>query len=895
MKTDELIKQNEVLKSELELERAERIRLENELISQKSNNFSFKKAGNIGKFGYWELDLNTMLITASDTAKNIYGTYSNVIPIDEVRMQALPEFKSLLQNTLSDLIKNNIPYNIEYKIQRLDGVIVDIHTIAELDKEQNLVFGTVQDITEKKKLEELLKISNAKYQTLFDTFPLGISISDKNGNILETNRRAEELLGLPAEVHNQRNIHSSDWKIIKPDGTAFQNEDFPSVKALIEDRLIQNVEMGIVRNDDSIVWLNVSAKPLKVGDYGVVVAYSDITKEKNEHFQLISSEEKYRTIIDNSKIGVFQVHKTGKVIYANKAMLDILEFANLKEFQDRETPLQYKNPEQREFLIEEVWEKGKVENYEITMYTKFGREVVVILNFVLINDLIHGTMLDISDRIVAEQALKKSEFDLEFAQQLAKLGNWTWELKSNKVKWSKGMFQVYDIDPETYDGNPAALLEIIHPDDKDAFLNSMNSNLSGKYSPSLEYRVIHRDGSVHTIYAEGYTDYDENGNPAIMMGTSQDITERKLTENALRESELRFRNIFNNAPIGIYRTNRKGDILMANPKLIEILGFDSFEDLQKRDIEYEGYEDTSSRKIFIEEIERNGFINNFEVIWKKKDGTNIYVNEHARCFYDENGNVLYYEGTVKDITARKIAEENLKKSNEELKNLNITKDKFFSIIAHDLKNPISNYKQVAELIYDSYHDLEEEELMNILLLMKNSASNLFALLENLLVWARSQSGKIKCSSSESNLYILLDNIVQLLQPSAHNKNLKLHNKVKLSAFAKMDVNLINTVIRNLISNSIKYTPEGGEISIASMKVGEFIHIAISDNGIGIEPSRIDNLFKIDENISTPGTKNEKGTGLGLILCKEFVEMHGGKIWVESELGKGTTFWFSLPN
>jgi signal transduction histidine kinase len=238
---------------------------------------------------------------------------------------------------------------------------------------------------------------------------------------------------------------------------------------------------------------------------------------------------------------------------------------------------------------------------------------------------------------------------------------------------------------------------------------------------------------------------------------------------------------------------------------------------------------------------------------------------------------------------KKISEQN-----EELSNLNQTKDKFFSIIAHDLKNPIAALRNLTEIIVDEYESLEDREKLDFIKEIKNTSSNLFELLEDLLVWSRSQSGKIDFNPVKIDLCYITKSNIDLMRMSARRKNIELIAKGECPCFATIDVNMITTVIRNLISNSIKFTNKDGKIIISHSEDESNIYISIKDNGVGMEDSTRKYLFRIDSNISTIGTDNERGTGLGLIVSKEFVEKHGGTINVESELGIGSNFIVTLP-
>ena len=244
----------------------------------------------------------------------------------------------------------------------------------------------------------------------------------------------------------------------------------------------------------------------------------------------------------------------------------------------------------------------------------------------------------------------------------------------------------------------------------------------------------------------------------------------------------------------------------------------------------------------------------------------------------------------------KINELNIELTNttDDLKVLNSTKDKFFAIIAHDLKNPLGNYKNLAAILHDNYYELNDEERREITDLMKNSADKIYNLLENLLEWSRSQRGKLIINKTEFVLNFIINDTINLLYLSAINKNIQLINKVTEAVAIYTDPNILKTILRNLVSNAVKFTSVNGMVTIDYKFYNNQHIISVEDNGIGMTEDTLSKLFRIDINTTTLGTNEEKGTGLGLILCKEFVEKIGGSIWVESELGKGSKFSFSIP-
>ncbi len=247
-----------------------------------------------------------------------------------------------------------------------------------------------------------------------------------------------------------------------------------------------------------------------------------------------------------------------------------------------------------------------------------------------------------------------------------------------------------------------------------------------------------------------------------------------------------------------------------------------------------------------------------------------------------------------EVLARITTHLTMQRQKRELAELNGTKDKFFSIIAHDMKGAFSSLLGFSSLLATSIQHYNPTEIQEIAQMLNDSAQNTFKLLENLLSWARIQSGRIEFQPRELNLSQLVKDNVELLCENANQKGLNIINSIEPATLVYADENMVNTILRNLIANGIKFSQAGGEIKIAQKIVEEFVEISVADTGIGIPAPYVQHLFRIDKTFTRAGTADEKGTGLGLILCKEFVQKNGGQITVESVEGQGTTFRFTLP-
>lgn len=321
---------------------------------------------------------------------------------------------------------------------------------------------------------------------------------------------------------------------------------------------------------------------------------------------------------------------------------------------------------------------------------------------------------------------------------------------------------------------------------------------------------------------------------------------------------------------------------------------------QAIEIEQQKKEAISTENIKHQKILRNIFIIGFIIMMlfvlvifysllKKREANRILAIQKNEI-NKKNNELLILNDEVRENS------EELRITNIKLNEVNATKDKFFSIISHDLKSPFNAILGFSEILLKEHKDYDDEEREERIKHVYNSANSTFKLLEDLLTWAHSQLGKITSSPEKLHLKRLLFETILDLQEPANKKNIQVSDTISENDIIFADKNMIATVLRNLISNAIKFTNKDGSIVISSEKQANsnFLEISVTDTGVGIPKDKINDLFRIEKSTSTKGTENETGTGLGLMLCKEFVEKHGGEIWAESQIGKGSIFNFTIP-
>jgi PAS domain S-box-containing protein len=275
------------------------------------------------------------------------------------------------------------------------------------------------------------------------------------------------------------------------------------------------------------------------------------------------------------------------------------------------------------------------------------------------------------------------------------------------------------------------------------------------------------------------------------------------------------------------------------------------------------------------------------------DGRKVWF-EVTNAYMEIEGGKSVLLSIFRDITERKQAEIIIQQQNNRLQELNASKDRFFSIIAHDLKSPFNGLLNLTALMADTTEKISLDEFAEYSKMLNKAARNIYVLLNNLLEWAQIQKGTIQFTPTDFYLSKLVSQSIDTISHRALQKQIEIINETSNSQKVYADEKIINTVLRNLLSNAIKFTRTGGKVIVKSKRFDEgTIQVSIEDNGVGISEDNVKKLFRIDEKIGSIGTEGEPSTGLGLLLCKEFVEMHGQKIWVESEKKKGSTFYFTL--
>jgi PAS domain S-box-containing protein len=623
----------------------------------------------------------------------------------------------------------------------------------------------------------------------------------------------------------------------------------------------------------------------------------NINKHKKVEESLRLEKENFRNSLDDSPLGVRIVTEKGNTIYANKTVLNIYGYDSLEELQktflkNRYTPESYKEAKKRK----QQRERGNLSDndYEINIVRKNGeiRNLQVFRKEILWNGVSQFQVIynDITKRKQVEQALKESEAKyrslVETAQELV----WKCDINGCFTYLNPAWENTHGYKIEEMLGRNFG--DFQRPEIFERDIKEFSRHLEGGFIKEYETYHIAKDGKEITLLFNAVPLYNLKGSIVGTQGTAIDITKRKETEKVLFKLNL----AVNNTGEVIFITDKEGTITFINKGFIKIYGYTAEEIVGKvtpRILNSGLYPKEYSEQFWNELLIKHK-LPATQYINKCKNGKFIDIEGSADAIIDEKGEIIGFLGIQRDITERKQNEKVIIENEKQLLQLNLDKDRFISILGHDLRAPFNNLLGLSELLSKNIHKYDNDKIENFATNIKTSAQNSLNLLDDLLKWTRAQHGNIPFKPQNLSLTDICNDVLTTLNPTADTKNIAINCLAEDHLIVFADSEMLKTILRNLVSNAIKFTNTGGSINISAEQNSENITISVSDNGIGIPPENLSKLFDISEVLTTKGTAKETGTGLGLLICKEFVEKHGGKIWVESEVSKGSNFKFTLP-
>jgi len=747
-----------------------------------------------------------------------------------------------------------------------------------------------------------IQTANSKHNSapsLSEKLYTSITLHDIDGNALYISTSTESLFGYSCdelkEINSLNIVYPEDLHIVKNALDQLGKGKDPVI-----------TQYRMVHKNGALI--PVESTSYLISDiHGTGKHIVNITHDLNSLAQIENalhrSEQKYFSLVMNLPTGISLISTSGELLEVNDAMKKIMGLTP-------DMPLQEMNffgieamrrmnivdqltkcIETKEIISGEITFKssdkecGKYLTYSFVPVLKSNQEVDLVIGYV--SDLTQQMKAEVESREHAEflnlviNAIKSPFF--------VKDENHKWVMLNDAAVTMMGQKREDLIGKSDYDLYPKQQADIFWKFDEQVFKNGSSSN---------EEKITWSDGKLHTIVTYKQLYIEKSSGNKFIVGTIHDISEYKKIEEELRASVFKYHELFDNANDFIVTLDLKGNITNANRTLLNYMQSDLEKFLSHNVYDFITAENLASAYAFRDRILDGSLKDAFELEAIGVNGEPVTYEVKASLIRRDNLPVGL-QCLFSDVTKRKEAILNLENYTRDLLELNKTKDKFFSIIAHDLRNPYSSMIGFSEMLLEDLEKLSKDEIRESLKIIYTSAKNSFNLLDNLLAWSKLETGRMPFNPSRIVLIEAVEEVISILFSNAYHKKIEINNLVNPDIVLYADKNMLNSILNNLIMNAIKFTPTNGEINIFACTADSdtekpFIKISVADNGIGMDSETLEMLFTSKKLQSQPGTEKEQGTGMGLMLTREMIEKHGGKITAESTPRKGSVFSFLIP-
>ena len=804
------------------------------------------------------------------------------------------ETKPVYNNFLDKVFISNRSETCEVILTTHGNLHMNVQLTGKISGYEQQCLVIIVDITESKQAEEELRRSEVRYRTLFENSLTGILITHPDGIVLNANPEACRLLG------------RSEKDICRLGRDGIVNLADPNLNIALKARMQTGNfrgELTFVHADGTIfpVHLVCNTVPTLTGQLNTNIFFIDITARKHAENKINESEKRYRELVEYSPDAIV-VYAQGKIVLVNKEGLNQIGASSPDELIGKQV-IQFVHPDYKEFAIERMKKMANEEAVLPLVEEKIvkldGSETDVEVKAMSIKfdnkPAIQLIIRDITQRKLGEEALRVSERqyrDMFYKNTAVKLIIDPDSGEILNVNEAASKFYGYSVNRlEKMNINQINILNEEQLETEMAL---------ARFEQRDRFDFRHRLASGEVRDVEVYSGPIEFDGSVRLYSIVHDVTDRKRTQALLSQMNWRLESLVESTHIGTWEWNIQTGETVFNERWAQILGY-SLDELAPVSIKtWEALSHPEDLKNSTKFLERHfsGELPyyNFDCRMKHKDGHWIWVLDHGRVVtHTEDGKPLIMFGTHADITERKKVEETLRMNEVELLRLNAEKDKFFSIIAHDLRSPFNGFLGLTEIMVEGLPGMTRDEIQQMAVFIRKSATNLFSLLGNLLEWSRMQRGLMGVLPSSFLLMPKISESMLLVKDAADTKEILISYAVPEDLKVFTDGNMLGGILRNLVTNAVKFTSKGGIILISAKSIpGNLVEISVRDTGIGMSKGLIDDLFRLDVNTCRKGTDGEYSTGLGLMICKDFIEKNGGEFFIESEEGKGSDFKFTIP-
>ncbi len=753
------------------------------------------------------------------------------------------------------------------------------------------LLAVARNITESRLAEEKFRIlfqHSADAQIIYD-----------GGGAIECNSAAVRMLGF-ADAGAMAGLGIEHFSPeMQPDGSRSADKAM-EVMQLAHQCGHVRIEWLHRRQNGEIFPTEMSLTPVEFDGRKVLfAAWHDLTERKRAEVALRQSELRFKEFMNHSPFAAFIKNADGRYLYVNRVLEQRfnVDAADLLG----KTDLEWLPPEIARALAENdkaVLETGNPAEFIETMPDPDGSTVEwMVMKFPMIaadgHMLLGGVAIDVTQQRKAERALQQSEAQFRDLFDEAPVAYHELDLKNRITRVNKTELALLGYTADEMVGRPVWDFIV---EEKTA--EAVPRELSGQLRLEAYQRTFRKkDGKKIPVLMRHKLIKDATGQVCGMRSILQDISALKRKEEELRDAEEKYRSIFENAIEGIFQTTTDGAYMSVNPALAQIFGYGSPDDLMcsVTNIGRQLYVNPLRRAEFVALMNEKGSITEFESEIRRKDGSIIWMSERARAVRDKDGKILYYEGAVEDVTARREAEAAIRQARDAALESARLKSEFLANMSHEIRTPMNGIIGMSGLLMDSDLTPKQKDFAETI---QSSADALLTILNDILDFSKIEAGMLTFEEIDFQLPGVVEGAVDLLAARAAAKDVALASLVRcdIPGALRGDPGRVRQVITNLVGNAVKFT-DSGEVLVQAGKVEEseadvLVRFTVKDTGVGIEPEAVGKLFQAFVQADGSTTRKYGGTGLGLAICKQLVRQMGGEIGVESEFGRGSTFWFT---
>ena len=765
---------------------------------------------------------------------------------------------------------------------------------------ETLRVATFRDITELKQAEKELTKTSSYLENILASSPNSIILTDKDGKFNYANPTFLDWTG-----HSLESLIGKTISEISPPLTSA--EATKVIAARIERRVITGepitgIEVELFGKEGKVIPVTYSAIGIKDKDGNVIgeeCFITDITERKRVEDALRDSEERYRILADRNPHGIQVIDPTGIITYVNPAYQEMLGYTKEellgKHISDLLEPAS-KRPELREYLLLLAKEQPESTTYYQQNRRKDGEVIEQAVSWNYNRDS-EGKVIgfisiitNITERKQAEEALRESEEHFRIAFKISPDSITISDFEGTIVDINDGFTQLTGYTGEEVIGKRTVDLNLWHrASEREKFVGRLQKDGQVR---NLETTFRLKDGSLRTglVSASLMSIADK----PLVLSITRDITERKQAEEALRESEEKFRKVFENAHDQIVLMDNYGTILAMNSRVLNILGYTQDKLIGRNVLNLGIYlpEDIQAlSKLFLKAVDSGEVFEETELEVIHKDGHPVFVEVRTSLIRKE-GEIEGVIAMVQDITDRKRADEEATRAHA-LEELDRLRGALIASVSHELRTPLTSIKGLASTLIQPDVEWDQETQKEFLITIDQSADRLTRIVSDLLEMSQLEAGMMKMQPCWTSINDVIKDIFSELETTTKNHQLAIDISPDLPLLW-VDDTRIGEVLSNLISNAAAYSDEGTTIILSAIQVNDEIIVRIADQGIGIPAEQSERVFDLFFRLESGTARRKGGTGLGLSICKGIVEAHSGRIWMQSEVGQGAEFSFSLP-